>query len=165
MADRKKFKDTKLGEWIQKNAPKVGDIVGDVLPDKGVLGIIKNLIDKEDTLNTTQKTEAQMLIMQHEIEIDKIELEKLKSHHNLEGIQLQQEDLWTKRARPTRQYAWLVLILFMIILDFSQFRDTGSIIFFTFENPLLYVIGADFGIYTFNRTREKIAREKMGGKR
>ena len=41
---RKKFKDTKVGKFILKKLP---GFVGDVLPDKGVLGVVKNLIDNE----------------------------------------------------------------------------------------------------------------------
>ena len=44
MSDRKKFKDTKLGGWLSTNAPKVLDAVGDLLPDQGALGVVKNLI-------------------------------------------------------------------------------------------------------------------------
>ena len=46
----KKLKDTKLGQWLREKAPQVLDKVGDVLPDEGALGIVKNLIepDKKD---------------------------------------------------------------------------------------------------------------------
>ena len=47
MKDRKKIKDTKLGEWLQEKAPKVLETVGDLLPDSGGLGVVKNLISKE----------------------------------------------------------------------------------------------------------------------
>jgi len=44
--DKKKFKETKVGKFINDKAPKILDAVGDVLPDKGVLGVVKNLISK-----------------------------------------------------------------------------------------------------------------------
>ena len=34
----KKFKDTKLGKFLKDKAPNILNIVGNVLPDKGVLG-------------------------------------------------------------------------------------------------------------------------------
>lgn len=43
----KKLKDTKLGAWLREKAPQVLDKVGDVLPDEGALGIVKNLIDSD----------------------------------------------------------------------------------------------------------------------
>jgi len=37
-----KIKDTKLGAWLKLKAPRVLETVGDLLPDKGGLGIVKN---------------------------------------------------------------------------------------------------------------------------
>lgn len=47
MSERKKIKDTGLGKWLREKAPKVLETVGDLLPDQGGLGIVKNLLDKE----------------------------------------------------------------------------------------------------------------------
>tara|TARA_Y100000361_G_C11048838_1_gene284027 strand:+ start:280 stop:717 length:438 start_codon:yes stop_codon:yes gene_type:complete len=47
MKDRKKIRDTKLGAWLKDKAPAVLDTVGDLLPDQGALGVVKNLLDKE----------------------------------------------------------------------------------------------------------------------
>tara|TARA_R100000030_G_C3250478_1_gene122855 strand:- start:1765 stop:2199 length:435 start_codon:yes stop_codon:yes gene_type:complete len=43
----KKLKDTKVGQWLREKAPSVLDVVGDALPDRGVLGMVKNLVDKD----------------------------------------------------------------------------------------------------------------------
>ena len=45
---RDKIKDTRLGAWLKDKAPTVLDTVGELLPDKGALGIVKNLLDKDD---------------------------------------------------------------------------------------------------------------------
>ena len=55
---RKKFKDTKLGIFLSEKAPQVLNVVGDALPDKGVLGIVKNLIDSS-TMSPEEKKIAQ----------------------------------------------------------------------------------------------------------
>lgn len=47
MSERKKIKDTGLGKWLREKAPKVLETVGDLLPDQGGLGVVKNLLDKE----------------------------------------------------------------------------------------------------------------------
>jgi len=44
---QKKIKDTKLGSWLKEKAPSVLDTVGDLLPDSGGLGVVKNLIDRQ----------------------------------------------------------------------------------------------------------------------
>tara|TARA_R100001440_G_scaffold73760_1_gene98573 strand:+ start:548 stop:997 length:450 start_codon:yes stop_codon:yes gene_type:complete len=57
MSERKKLKDTKVGQWLGKNAPKVLDAVGDLLPDQGALGVVKNLIQGDPDIEPSQKAE------------------------------------------------------------------------------------------------------------
>lgn len=48
MSEKKtKIKDTRLGKWLRDKAPSVLNTVGDLLPDQGALGVVKNLLDKE----------------------------------------------------------------------------------------------------------------------
>ena len=42
-----KIKDTALGGWLKQKAPGILDTVGDLLPDSGGLGVVKNLIDRQ----------------------------------------------------------------------------------------------------------------------
>jgi hypothetical protein len=56
---KKKIKDTKLGAWLADKAPGILSLVGDLLPDKGALGIVKNLIDKDPKVDSE---EAQRVI-------------------------------------------------------------------------------------------------------
>ena len=44
---KKKFKDTKVGKFLTQKVPSILGIVGDALPDAGILGIVKTLIEKE----------------------------------------------------------------------------------------------------------------------
>ena len=50
----KPVKETKVGQWLKEKAPSVLDVVGDVLPDRGVLGVVKNLVDKDPTLDSEE---------------------------------------------------------------------------------------------------------------
>ena len=59
MSDKKKIKDTKLGAWLADKAPNILSVVGGLLPDKGALGIVKNLIDKDPKVDSE---EAQRVI-------------------------------------------------------------------------------------------------------
>jgi Fe2+ transport system protein B len=54
----KKFKDTKLGVFLGNTAPHILEIAGDLLPNAGVLGIVKNLIEKDDKIKPEDKKEA-----------------------------------------------------------------------------------------------------------
>lgn len=49
---KKPFKETKVGQFLLKKLP---GLVGDVLPDKGVLGIVKNLIDNDPEVSPEEK--------------------------------------------------------------------------------------------------------------
>ena len=49
-----KIKDTGLGKWLKSKAPNVLDVVGDLLPDSGGLGIVKNMIEKDPDVNTDE---------------------------------------------------------------------------------------------------------------
>ena len=50
----KKIKDTKLGGWLKDKAPNVLGLVADLLPDRGGLGIVKNLLDKEPSVDPAE---------------------------------------------------------------------------------------------------------------
>jgi len=71
---KKKFKDTKLGQFLSKKVPAILGIVGDALPDAGVLGIVKNLLDQEDptVLSPQDKEMALKLLEQDEIEMQEV---------------------------------------------------------------------------------------------
>ena len=70
MENKKKFKDTKLGKFLNKTAPTILDIAGDLLPDAGVLGIIKNLIDKDSDMSPEDKVQAQSYMKEmYELEV------------------------------------------------------------------------------------------------
>lgn len=68
---KKRFRDTKIGLFLKNKAPEILDKVGDLLPDAGVLGIVKNLIDTSFVLSPEDKALAQEYIKQlYEIEVD-----------------------------------------------------------------------------------------------
>ena len=39
-----KLKNTKIGLLLKEKAPKILEIIGDVLPSNGTMGILKNII-------------------------------------------------------------------------------------------------------------------------
>ena len=80
---KKPFKDTKVGEFITSKLP---GFVGDILPDKGVLGIVKNLIDTDPQLSSEEKAAMhQEVVDLYRLEVEdrdsarKREVEKAKT--------------------------------------------------------------------------------------
>jgi hypothetical protein len=68
--EKKKFRDTKVGRFLKDKAPSILDKVGDLLPDAGVLGVVKNLIDSDAKLSPADKALAQQHLKEmYELEV------------------------------------------------------------------------------------------------
>jgi hypothetical protein len=68
--NKKPFNKTKLGKFLKETAPSILDVIGNVLPDRGILGIVKNLIDKDGNMSPDDKTEAhRQLVELYELEV------------------------------------------------------------------------------------------------
>ena len=67
--ERKKFRDTKFGKWLSEKAPDIISVTGDLLPDKGLLGIVKNLIERSE-MSHEDKIAAQNFMKEvYELEV------------------------------------------------------------------------------------------------
>lgn len=55
---KKKFKDTRVGKFLVKAAPNILGVASDLLPDAGVLGMVKQLISNDSALPPKDKEEA-----------------------------------------------------------------------------------------------------------
>ena len=105
---KKKFKDTKVGKFLLGKSGLVNTI-GDVLPDKGVFGIIKNLIDKDPDLPPQDKETALKLL-----EMDIIEMENVSKRWDSD----MKSDSWlSKNTRPLTLIYLTVITTLYIILD------------------------------------------------
>ena len=69
---KKKFSQTKVGKFLLDKGSNLFNVVGDVLPDTGVLGVVKNLIDKDNTMPQQDKDIALELIKQDQIEMQEV---------------------------------------------------------------------------------------------
>ena len=108
---KKKFKDTKVGKFLLGSGSKIADVVGDLLPSSGVLGIVKNLIDKEDPkiLPPEDKEKALKLL-----ELDQIELQEVSKRWESD----MKSDSWlSKNTRPMTLIYLTVITSLYIILD------------------------------------------------
>ena len=64
---KKKFKDTKVGKFILSKLP---NFVSKTLPDSGVLGVVKNLIDADENLTAEEKQQYHREIVEiYELEV------------------------------------------------------------------------------------------------
>lgn len=71
---KKKFKETKVGKFLINKVPSILGVAGDLLPDAGVLGMVKSLIEKEDpaVLPPEDKEKALKLLEQDMVEMQEV---------------------------------------------------------------------------------------------
>lgn len=60
---------TALGLWLKEKAPEVAEAVGDVLPDKGALGIVRKLLEKHASEDVRNEAQAYLERAEHEGEV------------------------------------------------------------------------------------------------
>ena len=79
-SDKKKYKDTKLGEILGKVAPNILSFASDLLPDAGMLGMIGKMIDSDPDISPEDKE----MLQNHTKEMYKLEVEDRNSARNRE---------------------------------------------------------------------------------
>jgi len=62
----KKFKDTKDGKWVKEKLPEVAGNFADIIPDQGVLGIVRRIVDGSPELSAQDKLEFDRLAVEAE---------------------------------------------------------------------------------------------------
>ena len=108
---KKKFRDTKVGSFLLEKAPSILGIVGDVLPNAGVLGVVKGIIQKEDpaVLPPEDKEKALKLLEQ-----DMVEMQEVSKRWASD----MKSDSWlSKNTRPLTLIYLTVITSLYIILD------------------------------------------------
>jgi hypothetical protein len=106
---KKKFSETKVGGFLSKVAPGILGIAGDILPDAGVLGIVKNLIRKDKKLPPEDKEKALMLLEQ-----DMVEMEEVSKRWTAD----MKSDSWlSKNTRPMTLIFLTISMVSLILLD------------------------------------------------
>jgi len=88
---KKKFKDTKVGKFLIGDKG-LFDKLGDVLPDKGFLGVLKNLIDTDDTLPPQDKETALKLL--------EMDLEEMRGVTQRWSTDMTSDSWLSKNTRP-----------------------------------------------------------------
>ena len=113
MSKKKKFKETKVGQFLSGAGSSIIDSFGEVLPDKGIMGVVKNLIKKDPALPAEDKEKALALLQQ-----DTIEMQEVSKRWASD----MQSDSWL--SKNTRPLALIFLTISMVILIFVD--STGG---------------------------------------
>ena len=118
---KKNFKDTKVGQFLLGKSGII-NVIGDILPDQGALGMVKNLIDKDKELSPQDKEIALKLLEQ-----DITELQEISKRWDSD----MKSDSWlSKNTRPiTLIFLTISLVIFILLdgLNIPFSIDTGWI--------------------------------------
>ena len=139
-----KIRQTKLGAWLKEKAPGVLSLVGDLLPDKGGLGIVKNLLEKERGLN---QAEAEAVI--------KAEIEFQNNVSRRWEADMSSD---VKLAKVIRPAIMIALMLFFMIVMVWDGMDETFIPRDSYVSLLEILMLTVFGAYFAGRTIEKTRR-------
>jgi len=104
---KKKLKDTAVGRFLAGAGSNIIGSLGDILPDKGIMGIVKNLIKRDPKLPAEDKEKALALLNQ-----DTIEMQEVSKRWSSD----MKSDSWM--SKNTRPMALIFLTVSMILLIF-----------------------------------------------
>ena len=138
----KKIKDTKLGAWLKSKAPKVLDVMGEALPDRGALGIVKNLLGNEPDVDPA---EAQAMI-DAEVRFQENVTERWKADMGSD-VKL------AKLIRPVTLIA--LMSMFMVTMVADSMDDWPFNVKDSYVSLLEILMLTAFGAYFAGRTIEK----------
>ena len=140
----KKIKDTKIGKFLSEKAPQILAVVGDVLPEQGTLGIVKNLISKDPDLTPEEKQEIHNRL----VEFYKLEVEDRDSarQREVEMVKAGSDDWMMNFTGIVGLGGFVLLLVAIVFLQVPEhnkelmIHTTGIV-----EGIVLSIVGYYFG--------------------
>jgi len=145
MKEETKIKDTNLGKWMVGKAPAVLNVVGELLPDRGALGIVKNLLHNEPDV----KNEDADAVVEAEIQYQDAVTKRWQADMSSD-VKL------AKLIRPVTLICLMVMFMATMVLDSLDnlpFNVKNS-----YVSLLEILMLTVFGAYFAGRTVEKSRR-------
>jgi len=133
----KKFKYTKVGKFLLNNGSGIVNTLGDALPSNGVLGIVKGLIDKDESLPPEDKEKALKLL-----EMDMIEMQEVTKRWVADS----QGSKLTQNVRPL---TLIFLTVAFVIGWFIQIEELEVV-----KELLTIIFLAYYGGRSYEKTRK-----------
>jgi len=105
---KKKFKETKVGKFLLGKSGII-NVISNILPDQGALGMVKNLIQSDPDLPSQDKETALKLLEQ-----DMVELQEISKRWDSD----MKSDSWlSKNTRPMALIFLTISLIIFILLD------------------------------------------------
>ena len=128
-----KFKDSKVSKFLKEKFPKVLESVGDVLPDKGLLGVVKNLVSNDNSQSDEVKAEALRMIQEYEM----TELKEVTERWSND----MKSDSWlSKNVRPMTLLYLLLVMTVLVVGDSIENKFEVANVWITLIKDLLITV-------------------------
>lgn len=151
---KKKFSETRVALFLKEKAPEIVATIGDILPEKGGLGMLKNLITKNSKLSPEDKLQA-LELLEMDLAFEKEITERWKAD--------MASDSWlSKNARPLVLLSMVAFMFICVILD--SFFDVHFEVSDLWIDTIKYVLMASVTAYFGVRGVEKAAQILKGKK-
>lgn len=111
MPNKKKFSETKVGKFLTNKVPAIVNLVGDVLPDAGVLGVVKGLIQKEPDIVLPPEDKEKALKL---LEQDMVEMQEVTKRWESD---MKSDSYLSKNTRPLTLIFLTCSLVIFILLD------------------------------------------------
>jgi|TARA_R100000030_G_scaffold76644_1_gene59565 hypothetical protein len=146
--DNKKFKDTKVGKWVAEKLPDVADTLGGVLPDQGVLGVVKRVVAGDPELSAEDKLEFERLAAEQEMNAQEQVTRRWEADAKSD----------VKLAKYIRPMTLIVLTVFFMVLTVWDGMDMSFMPPENYIDLLEVLMLAVFSAYFAGRTIEKVRK-------
>lgn len=140
--ERSKIRDTKLGAWLKDKAPDILDTVGDLLPDSGGLGVVKNLLDRNPDIDP-EEAKARL---EAEVQFQNNVSERWKAD-------MASDVKLAKYIRPVTLIALMVMFMATMVMD--SLDNLPFNVRDSYVSLLEILMLTSFGAYFAGRTIEK----------
>lgn len=144
-SENKKIRDTKLGKWLKNKAPNILETVGDLLPDRGGLGVVKNLLDQDKSVDP----EEAKAVLDAEVQFQNNVTDRWKADMSSD-VKL------AKYIRPVTLIA--LMAMFMLTMVFDSLDNWPFNVKDSYVSLLEILMLTSFGAYFAGRTIEKSRR-------
>lgn len=151
---KKPFKETKVGKFLATTGSDILGIVGDVLPDQGWMGIVKNLISRDEKLTEQERQTALELI-----QLDIKEMEAITKRWQADMY----SDNWlSKNIRPLSLLFLTVMTIALIWVEsaVSDFKVDSAWIDLL-KTLLITIYFAYFGSRGYEKAQTIIGKYKQ----
>tara|TARA_R100000935_G_scaffold32482_1_gene53002 strand:+ start:1116 stop:1535 length:420 start_codon:yes stop_codon:yes gene_type:complete len=133
---KKKFSDTRVGKFLANIAPHIFDVTASILPNAGILKLIKGLIKEDKVITPKNKEEALKLL-----EIDLVEMQEVSKRWQSD----MKSDSWlSKNVRPLTLVFFSISYIIGWFLNYPLDSITGL---------LSLIVAAYFGSRGFEKLR------------